>query len=349
MSMHAARPRLSRAGVIAAALLIAGAAAAEGAPRQPLDPRVALTMGAVGALSDAGIFIAMEKGFFRDEGLDVELVSFKAGPQIIPSLATGQTQVSGTTVSPSLFNALSRGIAMKIVADKGQVSKGFGWAAIAVRSDLADGVKDFRDLKGRKIGLPSKAVSLYTQLGKALESGGLSVSDVDLVEIGFPDMVAAFANKAIEAAMLIEPFIALVVERKVAVRWKGVEDYYPFKAQNGVIVYAEQFATQQPEAAERWMIAYLRGVRAYRDAVVRGADRDAIYAILAKHTQVKDRALYPKMQPTDLAADGRVEVRSLEWDQDWFLRLGMQRERADLSKVIDYRYVDRAAAQLGSR
>jgi NitT/TauT family transport system substrate-binding protein len=348
MSMRA-RLRLSRAGAVAAALLFAGAAAAEGAPRQPLDPRVALTMGAVGALSDAGIFIAMEKGFFRDEGLDVELVSFKAGPQIIPSLATGQTQGSGTTGSPSLFNALSRGIALKVVADKGQVSKGFGWAAIAVRSDLADTVKDFRDLKGRKIGLPSKAVSLYTQLGKALEAGGLSVSDVDLVEIGFPDMVAAFANKAIDAAMLIEPFVALVVERKVAVRWKGVEDYYPFKAQNGVIVYAEQFATQQPQAAERWMIAYLRGVRAYRDAVLNGTDRDAIDAILAKHTEVKDRSLYPKMQPTDLAADGRVEARSLEWDQDWFLRLGMQRERADLSKVIDYRYADRAAAQLGSR
>jgi len=67
--------------------------------------------------------------------------------------------------------------------------------------------------------------------------------------------------------MLIEPFVALVVGRNVAVRWKGVEDFYPFNAQNGVVLFAETFARQQPEAGKRWMIAYLKGVRAYRDAL----------------------------------------------------------------------------------
>jgi ABC-type nitrate/sulfonate/bicarbonate transport system substrate-binding protein len=340
---------LACAGICAAMLLVAGAAAAETTPRKPLNPRIALKVGAVGALSDAGIFVALDKGFFRDEGLDIELVSFKSGPQIIPSLATDQTQVSGTAVSPSLFNALSRGVDMKLVADKGQVSKGFGWAAIAVRSDLADTIKDYKDLKGRKIALPSRGVSLYTQLEKALEMGGLTVNDADIAEIGFAEMMAAFANKAIDVPVVIEPFTTLVVERKVAVRWKGVEDYYPFKAQNGVIMYAEKFMRQQPDAARRWMIGYLRGVRAYRQALSTGQEIDAIYAILAKRTDVKDRALYPKMQPTDLAFDGRVETRSLEWDQDWFIKLGLQRERADLAKVIDYQYIDYAAAQLDNR
>jgi hypothetical protein len=150
-------------------------------------------------------------------------------------------------------------------------------------------------------------------------------------------------------AVLIEPFTTLVIERKMAVRWKGVEDYYPFKAQNGVIMYAETFMRQQPDAARRWMVGYLRGVRAYRHALATGQELDAIYAIIAKHTEVKDKSLYPKMQPTDLALDGRVETRSLEWDQDWFIKLGLQRERADLNKVIDYQYVDYAAARLDQR
>jgi ABC-type nitrate/sulfonate/bicarbonate transport system substrate-binding protein len=340
-----------RSGPIACivALLLAGAAAAQTASHEPLSPPVGLKMGAVGALSDVGIFVALERGFFKDEGLDIELVSFTNGPQIIPALATGQTQVSGTTVSPSLFNALARGVDLKLVADKGQVSKGFGWAAIAVRSDLAGTITEFKDLKGRKIALPTKNVSLYTQLEKALEAGGLTVNDADLVEIGFAEMMAAFANKAIDAAMLIEPFTTLVVERKVAVRWKGVEDYYPFKAQNGVIMYSEKFMRQRPDAARRWMIGYLRGVRAYRHALATGEDLDTIYAIIAKHTDVKDRTLYPKMQPTDLAPDGRIEIRSLEWDQDWFIKLGLQRERADLTKLIDYQYIDHAAAQLDRR
>src|SRR5215470_5358522 len=202
-------PAILAVALSIASLIVNAAAHAQTAP---LNPRVALKMGAVGALSDAGIFVALDKGFFSDEGLDIELVSFKQGPQIIPSLATDQTQVSGTAVSASLFNALARGVDMKLVADKGQVSRGFGWAAIAVRSDLADAIKDYKDLKGRKIALPAKSVSLFTQLEKALELGGLTVNDIDLVEIGFAEMMAAFANKAIDVAVVIEPFTTLLTD-----------------------------------------------------------------------------------------------------------------------------------------
>ena len=78
----------------------------------PLAPRVPLKVGAIGAVSDAGIFVAQEKGYFRDEGLDVELVSFKAAPQILPAIATNEVLVSGSAVSPALFNAFARGIGM---------------------------------------------------------------------------------------------------------------------------------------------------------------------------------------------------------------------------------------------
>ena len=88
--------RIAFAVAFATALLLAGAPAI--AQAAPLDPRVALKVGAIGAVSDAGIFIAQEKGFFRDEGLDVEIVSFGAVPQILPAIATGDVQVSGSAV-----------------------------------------------------------------------------------------------------------------------------------------------------------------------------------------------------------------------------------------------------------
>ena len=85
-------PRVARSFVVgfSAALAIAGSASA--AQTAPLNPRVALKLGAIGAVSDAGIFIAQEKGYFNDEGLDVELVSFRAAPQILPAIATGEVQ-----------------------------------------------------------------------------------------------------------------------------------------------------------------------------------------------------------------------------------------------------------------
>jgi len=327
-----------------AALIFATPASAQ--PAAPLAPRVALKVGVIGALSDAGIFIASDRGYFRDEGLDVELVPFKAAPQILPAIATGEVQASGSAITPALLNAFERGIAMKIVADKGQVSKGFGFAAIGIRSDLADRIHDFKDLKGLKFAVPGKGVSSATQLGIALKLGGIEPKDVELVELGLPEMVAALGNKSIDGATLLEPFVTLAVAKHIAVRWKGMEDFLPFKGQNGVIIYSQRFAEEHPEAAKRWMVAYLRGTRAYIDSVRNGKDRDAIEAILAAHTPVKDPALYAKMAPTGFDPNGRLEVKSLEADQDWFIKLGLQQQRVDLSKIIDYQYVDAAVANL---
>jgi NitT/TauT family transport system substrate-binding protein len=335
------------AGCLSAALLIGATAAS--AQTAPLNSRVALKVGAIGAVSDAGIFIAQEKGYFRDEGLDVEIVGFKAAPQILPAIATGEVQVSGSAVTPALFNAFARGITMKLVADKGQVAQGFGFAAIVIRSDLADTVRDFKDLKGRKFAVMGKGVSSTTQLGKALERGGIEPNEVELIELGLPEMVAALGNKAIDGATLLEPFITFATARNVGFRWKGMEDFLPFTGQNGVIIYSQQFTQEQPEAAKRWMAAYLQGTRAYLDAVTKGADRDGINAILAKHTAVKDLALLAKIAPTGFDPNGRMEIKSLEADQDWFLKLGLQQSRADLGKVMDYQYVDYAVARLGKR
>ena len=330
------------AGLSAALSIAAPPASAQIAP---LSPRVALKVGAIGAVSDAGIFIAQEKGYFKDEGLDVEIVSFRAAPQILPAIATGEVQVSGSAVTPALFNAFARGITMKLVADKGQVARGFGFAAIVIRSDLADTVRDFKDLKGRKFAVMGKGVSSTTQLGKALELGGIEPNEVELVELGLPEMVAALGNKAIDGATLLEPFITFATARNVGIRWKGMEDFLPFTGQNGVIIYSQKFAQEQPEAAKRRMAAYLKGTRAYLDSVTNGTDRDGINAILAKYTAVKDLALLAKMAPTGFDPNGRMEIKSLEADQDWFLKLGLQQGRADLGKVIDYQYVDDAVAR----
>src|SRR5215470_861066 len=327
-------------------MLAASVALAQTTPGAAL---VKVKVGQIGAVSDAGIFIAQEKGFFTSEGLDVELVTFKAAPQTLPALATDEVQLSGSAVTPALFNAFARGITMKLIADKGRVSKGFGWAAIVIRSDLADTIKDFKDLKGRKLAVLGKGVSSTAQLGKALELGGLQPSDVEMIELGLPEMVAALGNKAIDGATLLEPFVTFATARKVGIRWKGMEEFLPFTGQNGVIIASQKFVEQKPDAARHWMTAYLKGTRAYVDAVTHGTDRDSINAILAKHTAIKDIAVLTKIAPTGFDPNERMEVKSLEADQDWFLKLGLQQARADLGKVIDYRFADYAVSRLAKR
>jgi ABC-type nitrate/sulfonate/bicarbonate transport system substrate-binding protein len=319
------------------------------APDAPLNPPLAMSVGLLRALSDAGMFIALDNGYFQEQGLNVDVITFGLPPDIMPAVMTGQIQAAGLSHTPGMFNALSREVNMRIVADKGQVSRGHGWAALGVRKDLTDEIKDFKDLKGRKIAMGQQGSVIYFQLVRGLELGGLTVDDVDMVDLAFPDMLPALGSHAVDVATMLEPFIALGVAQDVITRWKGMEEFAPFDAQNGMLVYSEKFAREQPEAAKRFMVAYLRGVRAYLDAFERGIDRDAVIAILARNTPVKDQGLYLKMAPVGFDPNGRVNLQALEADQEMSIRLGLNRERVDLSKVVDNQYVDYAAARLGPR
>jgi len=332
--------------LFALALAAASSGAAE---RAPLDPPILVKTGLASTLGDAGIYLAKDLGFFKEEGLDVEFVIFKAAPESIAPLATGQILVSGMSVNPALLNALNQGIALKIVADKGQVNKASHWAAIVVRKDLADRVKSFKDLKGLKIGIPARGASSFTELVYALESVGLTADDVDMVELSFPNMVVAMSNKGIDGATLTEPFITISTGQGIASVLKEVQDFYPHNAQNGIVAYSEQFPRDHPEAARRWMIAYLRGTRAYVDAMAKGTDRERVIAVLAKETGVADRALYDKMGAVGFDPNGKVDIDSMEADQNLAFKLGLIPKLADLRKAIDESYVDYAASELGRR
>jgi NitT/TauT family transport system substrate-binding protein len=306
-----------------------------------------VTVGVIRALSDAGIFVGLEKGFFRAEGIDLELVTLRGADELIPALATDRLQAIGVGMSVQLFNAQDRGIDLKIVADKGRVTSGQRWLALVVRADLADKIKDYRDLRGLTIAGGGRGTFLENQLFTALQKGGLAPPDARIVELPFPDMVPALANKAIDAAMMLEPFITLATDLKTGVRWKTVDEIVDFPAQNAVIAYSARFANEQTDVAQRWMVAYLKGMRAYLAAVTEGTDRAAVIDILSRHTGVKDRSLYERMQPVGFDPTGRVDLRSFEDGQRWFLKLGLQRRKADFARLVDNRFVDDANARLG--
>src|SRR5437879_3291766 len=110
--------------------------------------------------SDIGFFLALKKGYFRDEGLAVELTQLANAPQMIGPLGRGQLDVGAGTVAAGLYNAVERDIALRAVADKGSMRPGYGFSGLLVRKDLVDSgrFKTLKDLRGKKI-----AVSTFTR------------------------------------------------------------------------------------------------------------------------------------------------------------------------------------------
>src|SRR5205085_11392784 len=82
---------------------------------QPLSPPVRVKLAGVGIAAEGGFFIAMERGYFAEEGLDVDYTLFRSSADMIPSLATGEMHLGSAPPDGTLFNAAGREIELQII------------------------------------------------------------------------------------------------------------------------------------------------------------------------------------------------------------------------------------------
>ncbi|MBI2954529.1 MAG: ABC transporter substrate-binding protein [Chloroflexi bacterium] len=324
---------------------------AAAAPK-PAGPPEKVIVGLKGNAPDAGFFIALDKGYFAQQNIEFTTQSFDTLAQSVPPLATGQIDVGAGGLSPGIFNAVQRDISIKVVADKGLASPGMGSTALVVRKDLWDSgaIKEIKDLKGRNVALNAAKAGSATHvvIDMALSKVGLSLKDINIIDVGFPDMNAAFASKVIDASFQIEPLVAKGVEQGLFHRWAGIDAFYP-NQQVAVVAYSPKFAKERNEVAKRFMVAYVKGLRDYNDAFVKRDKkaRDEVLPILMKNTDLKDRSLYEKVEFIGLNPDGYVNADSIAADQDWYVANGFLNSKANLKELIDNQFVDYAIQTLG--
>jgi NitT/TauT family transport system substrate-binding protein len=304
----------------------------------------------ISVLPNAPFYLGVEKGYFKEAGLDVRLEKFASAVNAMAPLSTGEIQVVAGGVSPGLFNAFARGWPVKIVAPFGRDSQGNSVDAIMVRPDLKGAVKRVADLRGKKIAVVAPSSAPVYMLARALESEGLTLKDVEVVAIPYPDMGTALTNKAVDAAISIEPFVTQYEERGVAWLLRRAGDI-PGLGNPGwqvaVVLYNEDWAQKNPRAANEFMAIYLKGAREFVSAVNRGPNRADMIDVLMRNTRVKERALYDRMHWGYIDPNGVLLKDSLRDQVDWYARQNMVTKKVDIDTIIDERYVRYALDKLG--
>ncbi|MFI5267567.1 MAG: ABC transporter substrate-binding protein [Chloroflexota bacterium] len=353
-----AKPAASAAAGSASAKPAASASAkpaASGAASASAKPAASgnltkVSVGVVASSSDGGIFIAQDRGYFKDQGLDVETMRFNTLVDMVAPVGAGQLDIAAGGLAAGLYNAIGRDVPVRIVADKGGTpSPEWDFTALMIRKDLVDSgkVKDFKDLKGLKLVTSGKGNSPEVGLATALKKGGLTLKDVDFEQIGFPDMVTAFANKGIDGAIVIEPFVSSIEAAGTAVRWKTNLDIFGHNEQIAVIAYGQKMFSNQ-DLGRKWMTAYVKGLRDYNDAFgPKKKNTDDVVKILINHTAVKDPKVYAKMKPAGLDPNGKLDVSSMQEDIDYYQQAGELKDKPDLTKLIDTSFQQYAVQQLG--
>jgi NitT/TauT family transport system substrate-binding protein len=307
----------------------------------------------VGVVSDIGLYLAEKKGYFRDEGLDVTMSLIDQTNRMIPTLGTGDLDVGSGTIAASLYNAVARDIALRVVADKGSVRPGYGYEGLMVRKDLVGSgrYRDFADLKGMTVALGSLGSGNASTLNEALKKGGLKFADAKVVTMRFPQHIVAYANKGIDASITNEPSATLAVEQGVAVKIAGSDVIHP-NQQTAVMFYSERFSRERGAAATGFMRAYIRGVRDYNDALADGKlvgpKGDDMVAVLQQYTVVKDAALLRKITPAAVNPDGRVNLEGMRVDLAFYKEEGLIQDRTmTVERIVDMSFVENAVRDLG--
>jgi len=312
----------------------------------PLPKEAVVKVGMKAVVSDAGILVGMAKGYYKDLGITIENVQFNSGQEMINQLAAGQLDVGAAVTAAGLFNAMGRDIPVKIVADKGINVPGKGYYRLVIRKDLVNEIKDFKDLRGKKIAVVGTASLDEVYLVRCLQKGDLTLKDIDEQVIrSFPDMLVALGNKSIDAAMVIEPFVALGIAKDIIDPWKDPQEYDP-EAQIAILVYGTGM-TKNAEVANRFMVAYVKSLRDYNDAFFKGNNKKEMIDLLVKNSVLKDPALYEKMYPTGLNPDGYVRIKGVAADLDWYKANSLLQKDMKIEDAVDNKYVDFAVKTLG--
>jgi NitT/TauT family transport system substrate-binding protein len=338
------RDVFGRGGLVAAITLLGASAPGLAADK--------VVVGMINSMSDAPFFLAIDNGYFKDEGIDAQLeLSPSLANQVAP-LSIGELDVASGAISAGVYNAVDRGIPIKIVADKGRNAPQYGFNAIMVRKDLYDSgkVKSLADLKGGTIAMIGVGSSDLSVMNEAMKSVGLTYDDIKVTQLALPNHLVAMKNKAMEWTLTPDPFATKMVEEGVAVKLATVDRFYP-NAQQTVLIYGSRFIQDRPDVAQRFMNAYVRGIRAYVDGLtdgrIAGPNADQVIASLIKHGREKDAALLRKIVPVWIDPNGQLYVASVEKDFQFLAAKGFIKGPVTPAELIDNTFVAAANKKLG--
>jgi NitT/TauT family transport system substrate-binding protein len=235
-----------------------------------------IKLGIIPIVDVAPVHIAIQKGYFRDEGLEVELKAIQGGAAGIPGLVNGELDLTfGNWVS--FLVAQAKGAAdLKLVADgyRGKPEM----FLVAAPPDSA--VKSAKDLAGKKVAVNTRGNVAELAVRAALTAQGVDAGSVQFTEMPFPDMQAAMQRKDIDAALLVEPFISRAQQQMNATT--VLDTITGDAAQLPIGGYA---------ASAKFVAANPKTVDAFRRALVKAqgdaADRKQVESVVTGYAKVE--------------------------------------------------------------
>ncbi len=244
-----------------------------------------VSIGQVVSIAQSPYYVAVEKGYVAKEGIELDSGNFRGAQEMTSSLATGQLDVGLGAFSAGSFNAASEGLDLRAVAALGFQPSPVIATPPLVRKDLWDSgaVRSGKDLRGRKVAVNVPGSTPEYDLSLILEKYGMSLKDVDETMLGFPQMVVALGNKAVDMAFVTAPFQAIPLRDGTAVLLQP-EAGVTAGDITTVVFFSGKFLRERTDVGVRFLRALIEGARETQGAYSKDP---ATAQLLAKATGLK--------------------------------------------------------------
>jgi NitT/TauT family transport system substrate-binding protein len=295
---------------------------------------------------NAAVYVAAEKGYFAEEGLQLEFLPIDGGSDAVVQVGAGNFDVAGGGISAGMLNAVARGIEFEIAAPLHAERPPLASPLVVSKKRFDSGeLTKVSDLKGKKVATNNRGTATEWWLKTALEKGGLDINtDVEVIGLPFPQVAPALESGTLDGAILTEPFATAAEDQGLIVRLSEdfISDFKPT-----YVYFNKDWVTQNPETATKFIKAYLRGARdlqgeAYFD--------EANVAAVAKYTKV-DPAVIKRARRPYFDPNGDVPLADIQTLQAFYRAQGLLNYDADIdmSKFVTPQYVEQALAELGGK
>jgi NitT/TauT family transport system substrate-binding protein len=272
----------------------------------------------------APVFVAYEKGYFAEYGIDVTLEPLPGGSDMVLLTATGDMDFGVGGVGPAYWNAASQDLGVEIIAPGHAEGSPVASPLMISKKACEEGtITSVADLAGKKVAVNSPgATEIWLDI--ALETGGLSIEDVDLQYMSFPDAVVALESGALDASIIGEPLATKAEQDGFAVRL--LPDFPIQHLQPTVLFGNQQWMADNPDAAAGVVAGYLRAAR----DLTENFNDPLNLAIIEKYTGVPAQLIAESVKPV-YSVDGSINFDSMAELQTFF----RERELLDYDEDID--------------
>jgi NitT/TauT family transport system substrate-binding protein len=299
-----------------------------------------INVSAIKAATFGGLFIAKERGYFADEGFDVNLVYFDASPPIAVATVSGNLDFGMAATAAGFFNLADK---LRIIGGFAREAPGFqGMTFVASLKGWNSGVHSLKDLGGHTISIGTVGSSPHYSLSLIEKKYGIDPASVRIEPLqAATNQATAVAGGSVDAAVTISTVLLPGVESGQTKLLGFMGDEVPWQLSS---IFTTVKTANNVAFVERFLRAYKKGAHDYIAAFVgpdgKRADQPsapAVLAIISKYVDQPPERIKKAIAYVD--PDARLDVRDLQNQVDWYVSQGMLKNRIDVNSVIDKRYV----------